>query len=1093
MAGAVIPLLAQQFVDSRSSSSFDLVVTNQNNNNSNSPRQALQQRQLVDTSSPASKEKEKGKKGPSPRRRREEGDESKEIEARARREAMERGAAEGIFYWSDHVLKEKFMFVKEVGFGNWGSLWLSYVEPERERVAALKMVHRLKDTTSAARVRALWNEYKCVGALSRSTSHPNLIAFHAFILTPSYSVVCMDYHPALISVSIPESRAKKYARSLLSAVEHLHVHGITHNDIKPSNILLAADDRPVLIDFGFAQQWDTRSPDRYLSSLSWGTVEYLSPERARGYLHDERLSDVWALGITMYELVVGRTPFEETEEETFLDRSQLEVYYQRTLTGRFYGDYIISRDLESLVRLMVEVDPSLRLQSCGRALQHRYFQEASPRPKTNSPLGNSATPPRQIEVIPNVKPKTPTSSAKKPQRSTPKKKEEKSFIIFSDENAPSPARTGESPRSQPLMDRTNDSPSLFKSTPPRSKATSPLSNKTPTRSRIPIRKVTVPSPATKALIVKPQNEEKQFIADDTVPVPPLLTSPPTQSVRISPEPEAATEGISEDKPLNETPSDLNRSTSVTSVRRKPVPTLFDESFDLADRSLASSKAPSIKEEEEVLSSNRTSPIIFEGPELSKSSDSISSKTSRFLKRSFSTRSSSLNRSTSSIPTTTTEVASSKSSVSPLQRQLSKSVTGRIRKLSIPLQNVQRPSIATLSGLKQSISALTKRRGSTESNFSFIEADPIRHSSATPVRARGPASVDPAAQRIRLETFSAHVQHILEVRNSLDVTKNTPAKVSDDKGVASESKIATPRKLSTSPANTSPGSIHETTPRKTKQASPRRSPKRSPRRSPALKATVSKTPSPPNAQGFKPGHRRIPTAIRNVPSVVLHESGDDADLEIESEGSTAETSSSRIASPPPPPRVVEPPRQLPTWVADDSDEEEDQDADVDEPTITIGMTPRTGRPSKVSVLGGGKASHGSRTAEIPRVPLKSAREVSLDEQRVSTPAKLLNYLPDTVSNRSSTSTRAPTDLPFQNLDSRSDSRASTTRSTHLGGHARSRSVLSFFTRSTSSLAMSVSSETEEEEWTTHTKVEIGGQGNKKRKLEKIRRVVSKVFR
>jgi len=132
----------------------------------------------------------------------------------------------------------------------------------------------------------------------RSTPHANLINFHAFILTPSYSLVAMDYHPQLVQVAIPESRAKIYAQQLFSAVEHLHVHGITHNDIKPSNILLSSDDRPILIDFGFAQQWDMRSPDRFLSSLSWGTPEYLSPERAKGQLHDERLSDIWALGVS---------------------------------------------------------------------------------------------------------------------------------------------------------------------------------------------------------------------------------------------------------------------------------------------------------------------------------------------------------------------------------------------------------------------------------------------------------------------------------------------------------------------------------------------------------------------------------------------------------------------------------------------------------------------------------------------------------------------------------------------------------------------------------------------------------------------------
>jgi hypothetical protein len=53
---------------------------------------------------------------------------------------------------------------------------------------------------------------------------------------------------------------------------------------------------------------------------------------------------------------------------------------QRTLTGGFYGNYLISRDFESLIRLMVEVNPHLRLQSCGKALQHRYFDVPQPKP-----------------------------------------------------------------------------------------------------------------------------------------------------------------------------------------------------------------------------------------------------------------------------------------------------------------------------------------------------------------------------------------------------------------------------------------------------------------------------------------------------------------------------------------------------------------------------------------------------------------------------------------------------------------------------------------------------------------------------------------
>lgn len=85
----------------------------------------------------------------------------------------------------------------------------------------------------------------------------------------------------------------------------VNLSGCVHNDIKPANILLSENDRPVLVDFGFSQNYSSSSTDQFLSSLSWGTPEYLSPERARGILHDERLSDVWALGVTVTTVFSG--------------------------------------------------------------------------------------------------------------------------------------------------------------------------------------------------------------------------------------------------------------------------------------------------------------------------------------------------------------------------------------------------------------------------------------------------------------------------------------------------------------------------------------------------------------------------------------------------------------------------------------------------------------------------------------------------------------------------------------------------------------------------------------------------------------------
>lgn len=132
-------------------------------------------------------------------------------------------AADDIFYISDGQLGSRFNFDKEIGYGNWGSVWVA--KPRRgplradgrevklgrrsasaggmeaEGKVAVKLVHRQKcdvscgpesrtrtdDQTTAARVRALWGEMKIIRSL-RHEPHPSIIAFEAFVITPSYAL-----------------------------------------------------------------------------------------------------------------------------------------------------------------------------------------------------------------------------------------------------------------------------------------------------------------------------------------------------------------------------------------------------------------------------------------------------------------------------------------------------------------------------------------------------------------------------------------------------------------------------------------------------------------------------------------------------------------------------------------------------------------------------------------------------------------------------------------------------------------------------------------------------------------------------------------
>lgn len=207
--------------------------------------------------------------------------------------------------------------------------------------------------------------------------HPAIIDFHSFIITPSYALITMEYLPRLVPVEVREPKAKVWFESLLGGVSHLHARGIVHNDIKPANILLSRSEQPVLVDFGFAERYEllqdaesfveivssplskpshtsasrrsstpkpvtSTKPVPFESSLAYGTPEYLSPERARGYKHDTRTSDVWSLGVTFFEIITGRTPFELDDSEEFTSKEDLERYWTRTNSGSWVGTWKMS-------------------------------------------------------------------------------------------------------------------------------------------------------------------------------------------------------------------------------------------------------------------------------------------------------------------------------------------------------------------------------------------------------------------------------------------------------------------------------------------------------------------------------------------------------------------------------------------------------------------------------------------------------------------------------------------------------------------------------------------------------------------------------
>ena len=107
---------------------------------------------------------------------------------------------------------------------------------------------------------------------------------------------------------LPVERAVKLTVRICEALEHIHAHGVVHRDLKPENIMVDAEDNIRLIDFGIAGNAGSRRLTFANFSRNMGTPDYISPEQVRGKRGDAR-SDVYALGVMLYEMLTGKVPF----------------------------------------------------------------------------------------------------------------------------------------------------------------------------------------------------------------------------------------------------------------------------------------------------------------------------------------------------------------------------------------------------------------------------------------------------------------------------------------------------------------------------------------------------------------------------------------------------------------------------------------------------------------------------------------------------------------------------------------------------------------------------------------------------------------
>jgi serine/threonine protein kinase/Tol biopolymer transport system component len=218
-----------------------------------------------------------------------------------------------------------------IGAGGMGEVYLAQ-DTQLRRLVALKLLPQ-SFTQDEDRLRRFEQEAYSASALN----HPNILTIYEIGHSDSTRFIAMEYvegetlrhhlsrshaqsGEALLSGSGQRlNEALDIATQIASALAASQAAGIAHRDVKPENIMLRRDGYVKLLDFGLAKltegptTTDTEAPTRALVNTNpgavMGTVNYMSPEQARGHAVDSR-TDIWSLGVVLYEMITGRVPFE---------------------------------------------------------------------------------------------------------------------------------------------------------------------------------------------------------------------------------------------------------------------------------------------------------------------------------------------------------------------------------------------------------------------------------------------------------------------------------------------------------------------------------------------------------------------------------------------------------------------------------------------------------------------------------------------------------------------------------------------------------------------------------------------------------------
>ena len=239
----------------------------------------------------------------------------------------------------------------ELGNGSFGRVYLVSHNMTKKKYA-LKVMNKHKLMQTYGTCQLIYNE---IGIHSK-LNHPNIIKLYNVSETDEEINILLECaeNGSLYSLiqkekGFSEHKAYKYFIQIVNAVYFLHQNNIIHRDIKPENILVGENDLLKLCDFGCSKELTMNNRSTFC-----GTIEYMAPEIVANEKYDYSV-DIWSLGILLYELLMGYSPFKSKKDKNIMRKIKIHDLY-------FDKNKQLSEDCINLIKRLLDINPKNRLK-----------------------------------------------------------------------------------------------------------------------------------------------------------------------------------------------------------------------------------------------------------------------------------------------------------------------------------------------------------------------------------------------------------------------------------------------------------------------------------------------------------------------------------------------------------------------------------------------------------------------------------------------------------------------------------------------------------------------------------------------------------